>query len=225
MNSRASTFRKNGAGITLLIAPLLFLAYDIAEMPIEFIENSSQQLQEFADNLGSVRAVAILFPLGQLMLIPGIFAIVHLIRERGVGLAHAGGTLVVAGLFGHAVFSGSQLVTVEMAALDASNVDFARLLDATKESPALNVFAAMGLLGFALGFIVLGFAVLRSGSGPWWIGASMILSILLEFGGSGLFPPLGTAGVVLLSISLGYFGIRLLRMPVGEWITRVRMDA
>lgn len=209
----------------MLVAPLLLLAYDIVEMPIEFVVNSSQQLREFSANLDATRAVGILFPMSQLILIPGVFGLVHLIKERGVGLAHAGGILVVVGLFGHAVFSGAQLVTVEMATLDPSSLEFARLLDATKESPALNVFAAMGLLGFALGFIVLGFALLRSGSAPWWVAVAMILSILFEFVGSAFLPLLGTAGVVLLSVSLGYLGVRLLRMPEEEWITRVRMDA
>ncbi|MBW3589776.1 MAG: hypothetical protein KY429_10190 [Actinobacteria bacterium] len=224
MKSSTAVFRKNGAGLALLIAPLLLLAYDIAEMPIEYVNDPTRQLTEFSQNLGAMSAVALLFPLSQLVLIPGVFGLVHLIYERGAGLAHAGGALAVIGLFGHSVFSGAQIVTVEMAALDPSSGEFARLVDAMKESLALNIFAGMGLLGFALGFLVLAFAILRSGTAPWWVALSMIVALLLEFVGSGSVPLLGTVGAILFTGALAYLGLRILKMPEGEWIHRVRMD-
>jgi len=225
MKSSTAVFRKNGAGLALLVASILLLAFKIAEMPIEYVNDPFRQLGEFSDNLSAVSVMALLFPLSQLVLIPGVVGLVHLIYERGAGLAHAGGALAIIGLFGHSVFSGAQIVTVEMAALDPSSGEFAGLVEAMKESVALNIFSGMGLLGFALGFIVLAFAILRAGTAPWWVALGLIVGLLLEFVGSAFVPVLGLAGTILFAAALAYLGLRILKMPEGEWVHRVRMDA
>ena len=177
-------------------------------------------MNELAADPGRSALIGMTFAFSQLLFIPVVLGIVHLVKERGVGLAHVGALLAGLGLFGHAVYSGAQFVAIEIAQADSLEA-FERF----QKSPLLNPFTGFGFIGFLLGFILLSLALWRGGVVPGWFPAVFIVSLILEFFASGAFPPAAiVAGVVFVGV-LGWLGVKVLRMSDREWETGQSTEA
>lgn len=154
----------------------------------------------------------------QLFLIVGLLGVAHLVRSRVPVLAALGGALVLLGVFGHAVYGGVNLVMLSMSQDTGAHEVHAAVLSHGEQGIAIP-FMAAGLLGTAVGFIVLGAAVWRGGLGPRWVGPAMIAWVPLELIGAGLSVWAGYASGALYALILGTLAIAVGRSSITHWQT------
>lgn len=210
--SSAANFRRSLAGTCMILAPVVIFVSTVASTSMKFPADPEARMNEMAADPGRSALIGMTFAFSQLLFIPVVLGIVHLVKDKGVVLAHIGALLAGLGLFGHAVYSGAQFVAIEIA--KSGSVD---VFERFQKSTLLNPFTAFGFLGFLLGFILLSLALWRGGVVPGWFPVVFIVSLILEFFASGFFPPAAiVAGVVFVGV-LGWLGVKVLRMSDSEW--------
>lgn len=181
--SNTSRFHRIGVASCLLLAAALSLVWTQLQPP--FPDGYAARLAAI-DEAGTSAAVsAAVFVVSQLPMLVAVLGIAHLIRPGAPIVSRVGAALAVLGVFGHAVFGGINLVTVQMAG-DAGNREvYAGLLERVESSPAM-LFAAAGLLGTVLGFVVLALGLWRSRAVPRWVPCLLWAFVVVEFVGTSL---------------------------------------
>lgn len=213
--SDAGSFRRTLIGACTVVAPLLSLA-SVLVMP-ESGGSAAGQLAAIAEYPASSQASMLLFLFSQLAFLPAVLGIMHLLRDGGVVLGHIGGVFALLGIFGHAVVGGSFLVAVQMVGGEADREQTIALLERMQESPSFVVFALMGLVGFALGFIILVLGLWRARAAPGWVSLLIVLAFVLEFVVSNFVDYAGGAAGVLFIAGFGWIGLKVLMMSDAEW--------
>lgn len=147
-------------------------------MATSFIRSSKLS----ADLLGGQ---ALLFLGIQFALVPAALAFPWIVRGRGRTLVLVGTALYVISAFGHAAFSGAQLMLREMIASDDLGA-MREVFVAFDTSSTFVAIAVPGLVGLVFGSLILGIGIIRSTELRWWIGASLIAFLVSEFALSNL---------------------------------------
>jgi hypothetical protein len=181
--SNTSRFHRVGVAGCLLLAGVLSVVWTELQPP--FPDGSAARLAAI-DEAGTSAAVsAAVFVVSQLPMLVAVLGIAQLARRGAPVLSRVGAVLAVIGVFGHTVFGGMNLVTVLMAGDAGNRALYAGLLDQVESSPVM-AFAAAGLLGTVLGFVVLGAALWRSRAVPRWVPGLLWAFVVVEFVGTGL---------------------------------------
>lgn len=171
------------------------------------------------DEAGATATVAAaLFPASQVFMLSAVLGIAHLIRRGAPVLSNLGGGLAVLGTLGHAAFGGVALVTITMAHDVENREVHAALLDDFESSPFM-AFAAVGLIGSVLGFVLLSIGLLRSGAVARWIPLLMLLFVLVEFVGSAMSDYAAYVAALCLAASFGALALHVARSPRESWET------
>lgn len=210
----STTFRRTAAGIAMIAAAVASVIF-VALQP-ELGGGSRERLDELAANHGTATASALGFVVSQLFFLIAVLGIAHLVRTRAPVLSNLGAVFGVLGAFGHAVFGGAMLLTLEMAVVEADPAEMAALLDRF-EGGASVVFAAAGLLGTILAMLLLAIALWRTRIAPRWIPAALVAFLVLEFAASGVSRWASLAGGLLYLAALGTLGAQVLAMTDEEW--------
>jgi hypothetical protein len=149
-------------------------------------------------------------------MLAAVLGIAHLIRREAPVLSNVGGSLAVIGVFGHSVFAGISLATVQMAH-DADNRSVhAAVLEDLESSPVM-IFAAAGLLGTVLGLLVLSIGLWRSGAVPRWIPALTWLFLVVEFVGTSMSDYAVYVSGVCLVLVFGALARHIWQTPRATW--------
>lgn len=202
--------------MSLILAALLTLV-SILTMP-DFSGPTVTWLEEIA---GSRTALVsnLTWIWSQLFLAVSFVGVAHLLVSRVPRLGLAAGVLLVLGTFGHAVGGGVQLFMLVMAQDPATHEVSAALLDQYYAAPYAIPFFAAGLLGTALGFVMLGIALLRARLGAAWLGIAAIAWVPMEFVLGGLSPWMGYAsGTLFLLVFAGLADV-VRRSSISHWQT------
>jgi hypothetical protein len=191
--SPAANLRRRAAGVSLIAAPALLLTSSVLRFVfgLSFEWYLTMKLSFF------FFAVAAL-------------GLVHLLRGRADGSGHVGGAMALAGCL-----SGASIVTMAY----IFEVFQGRLPEAEAQSLYVRLVNSPlpGLL-FPVGLLILAVALFRKKEVALWAG-------LLLAAGAILFPVGRIRGLawavfacdVLLTVSLGYIGARVLTMTPAEW--------
>jgi len=213
----AANFRRTLGALCLIVAPLLHFATEHwigvgnNRTASDWLATASQQHGRFVE-------AAYLDILAGILFIPAFFAIVHVVRGRGVILAHIGVALALVGVVLFTFVSeGASLMVAVMGSpgLDSSAMTALiqkALIDA---SPVSATFLGLFLEG--LGYFLIGLAVWRSGFGYRWAGPLISIATVGAF-----FNPLNSdiqefMVDAMLVVGLAAIGFRLLVMPDSAW--------
>jgi hypothetical protein len=139
---------------------------------------------------------------GAFLLVPGLGAIMRLVRGRGAGLATAGAVLAGIGIV--ALGAGDVMITLVMGWLVKSDPHTAvTIFQGSDNSPLIGLPFSLAPL-FVLGMVLLGAALIRARAVPLWLAAMTILgAVMLPFSTAGglsaflILLPLGSALVGL----------------------------
>jgi hypothetical protein len=213
----AANFRRTLGALCLIVAPLLHFA---TEHWIGVGNNgtASDWLSTASQQHGRLVEAAYLDILAGILFIPAFFAIAHVIRGRGVILAHIGVALalVVVVLFTF-VSEGASLMVAVMGSpgLDSSAMTALIQKSLINASPASAPFYGLFLVG--LGYFLIGLAVWRSGFGYRWAGPLISIATVGAF-----FNPLNSdvqefVVDAMLVVGLAAIGFRILVMPDSAW--------
>jgi hypothetical protein len=206
-------FRRTAAGLCLIAGPLVTLIGGLVT-PWEETETEANYLQALADNPTRGQISAVLLYFGYLLIAVGIFGLIHLLRHRAVVLAHIAGVLAVWGW-------------VTLPGLLISDFYDLSLAQWNDRQDALAIFErAGGYMGgiiisvpallSLMGLVLLGFALWRARLAPLWLPAVLLAgTLIMQFGPPG--PVYWLLGTGLWLASLGYVGLKILRMSDDEW--------
>ena len=210
------------AAISLVLNAVLSVVA-IALMPA-FSESSV----EFLGTIGAAGAAATIsaaaFVIAQLPLIIAVLGLSHLAGIRAPIIAIIGGTIAVIGAFGHAVYGGTQLLNLSMAADTANHEVYAGLLDGELPLP-LMILMMCGTAGTVLGLLLLGVALLRAKVGPRWVPYAIWVWLVVEFVGSGITEWATLASGLVYLGTLGALAVTVWRSPLAVWASTAATDA
>lgn len=191
--SPVSNLRRRVAGVSLVAGPALLLLSSVLRFGFGL----------FHEWYLTMKTSFFFFALAAL-------GLVHLLRGRADGSGHVGGALALAGCL-----SGASIVTAAYALRQFEG----RVPAAELQSLYLTIVnAPLPGLCFPAGLLVLAVALWRKRVVPAWVG-------LLFAAGAVLFPVARIPALVwahfacdtLLTVSMGYIGLRLLGQTAGEW--------
>ncbi|MHA6669501.1 hypothetical protein ACX3O0_11605 [Homoserinimonas sp. A447] len=202
------------AAISLVLNAVLSVV-SIALMPA-FAQGTAENLAaiDAAGTMATISATA--FVVAQLPFIIAVLGISHLAGIRAPIIAVIAGTVAVIGGFGHAVFGGTQLVQLAMAADTANHTVYAGLLDGEMPLP-LMIMMLCGTVGTVLGMLLLGVAVLRAKVGPRWVPYAIWLWLVIEFVGTSITEWATLASGLLYLGTLGALAVAVWRSPLTVW--------
>jgi hypothetical protein len=146
-----------------------------------------------------------------------VLGLIHLVRSRGIVLAHIGGLLTVLGLIAYPVLFSTTFYDLSI----AENIgpdQGVPAFDGVEDYVGTYFVFIPAILGFAIGVILLSIALLRAGIAPPWVVVLVILSDVLIFlsGGGGL-NVLSVVGSLAFAAAFGYLGLRILGMTDEQW--------
>lgn len=165
--------------VSLIVFALLSAVW-VLLLP-DHVEDPYDSLVAVAGAGGTAKIAVIALALSQLPFMIGVAGVAAWLHPAAPRLAWTGGTMAVLGGFGHAVFSGAEMVRQSMASDPAGNADIAGQV---QSFAPLVPFMAAGLLGTVVGLVLLGVAHRRSHAAPRWTGPALLAFVVVEFVGS-----------------------------------------
>ncbi len=213
-----TNFRRTLGGLALILAPILFAVTEIT-YPVSN-GNGADQLDVAARNHDLMLTDTFLGIAAAILFIPAVFALLHVTRRRGVVLGHVAAILTVVGVcLAHLALAGLNLMLWAMAGPGVDRKAMATFLDQTQQNPAALPLV-LGHFLFAIGIILFGVAVWRSGFGYRWAGVAIAVGVLIDIVGG----MSGLPDVLVSIVSDGIFctglaavGLSVLLTPDDEW--------
>ena len=221
----STNFRRTLGGLCLILAPVLFAINEITYPGGG--GSGADQLATAARNHDLMLADIYIGIASAILFIPAVMTLLHITRRRGVVLGHVAGVLSVAGIgLAGLALSGLQLMLWAMAGPGVDRQAMATFIDQVQHNPA-GLPLVMGHDLFALGLILFGVAVWRSGFGYRWAGPAVGFGIVLDIVGGSIGLPDMAISVISDAIfvtALAAIGLRVLLTPDAQWLAAEQVD-
>ena len=209
-----TNFRRTLGGLALIVAPALFAITEIT-YPVGN-GSGADQLDAAARNHDVMLTDTFVGIASAILFIPAVFALLHLTRRRGVVLGHVAAILTIVGVsLAHLALAGLNLMLWAMAGPGVDRKAMAIFLDQTQQNPAALPLV-LGHFLFALGIILFGIAVWRSGFGYRWAGVAIAVGVLVDIAGG----MTGLPDVLVSVVSDGIFCTGLAAVGLNVLLTR-----
>lgn len=213
--SNAHHFRKQVAGICMLIAPVLLLAGVIIHP-----ETGSSESSMIAAAAGDPDAWywSHLLVLGSLVLaVPATLGFMHMLREREVAWGHAGGGLAMLGII---AFVG--IVTVEgfvgWQAATGDRAEMTALLQRLFDSDGFGALFGIASFGYVLGIVTLAMGLYRARATQSYFALFLAAgAVLLTIAAPTASELLAVIGAAFLVVGSGMVGRTVLSESDEEW--------
>lgn len=213
MLTNANSFRRVAAGASLVLAPLCLLLGMAADPSEPGVEDPLV----YAHNPGAVGVSATLLHYAWILWVPGVIGLVHLVRRKGVVLAHIAGVIAVLGLINFSALMISDffdIVAYQMLPADQAE----KLMQDAAQPAMIAAWQLPGMIGSFLGLVLVAVAYARAGRAGWWFPAGVLAGIVVWlFGASAWNLVLGLGGPVILLVVFGVVGVSMIRMRDEEW--------
>jgi len=205
--TNASAFRRR-AGATAIIAFFCLLAASTLLEPTDSHANSDQ-LRAAAAHPGAMQASAWCEILAGMLAPVVVITLMHIVRRRGVVLAHIGGILGILGSASGIMIGLHSLFIVALAgnAGGTGNAVLTRLDHIASPIPVLFFVLPVALALLAV-------AAVRAGLAPRWVIPAAVLFVLADY------VPAPGAEIIQMALGLAAFGriaYRILGMSDTEW--------
>jgi hypothetical protein len=207
-------FRRTVAGGATIAAGVFTFAGMLAD-PRAADDGHRAYLASLVANPGSVQVSTALLWVGYVSTVVMMLAMVHLVRDRGVVLAHVGALIAIPA--GMTVTGVLIIDTIELGITRQLGLEAALALDESGELlPVLILFIAQAPL-LLLGFILLQIALWRSGFVP-GIYPVVVLTAQAAFVLGATTWPVGPIATGVLALAYGWLGVRILRLDDASWL-------
>lgn len=191
--SRLSALALVGAGVGIVLGHLL---------TVPPTGKASVYVADLAAHRTTGVIGGLLTAVGAFLLVPGLAAVLRLVRERGARLATIGAVLAGTGIV--ALGAGDVMITLVMGGLVEKNPGLATaLFEISDTEPLIGLPFALAPL-FVLGMVLLGIALYRARTVPVWLAVLTIVGAVGVFfssaGGVSAFIPLLPLGIALVGL-------------------------
>ena len=200
--SRVHRFDRLVGGAAIVVAPILFAFAEIANPATG--DTPAEELSSGAPHLGLWLAVIYAGIASSILFVVGTLALVGILHRRGAVLVRVAAAFTVLGAcLSGLVLAGLQTALHGMAAPGVDHAAMIKFLNTESQDAAVLPFVAGHYL-FALGVILLGVAIWRSGFGSRWAGVAVALGVVVDvvFGILGLDQS-RTGDIVISAVSDG----------------------
>lgn len=208
----ANNFRRTGAGLCLIAAPLVGLIS--AFITPRFTGGMGAELAAISEHTERWLVGEFLNLITFFLFMLAVLGILHLLRHRGVVLGHVGGGLVLLGAFFHGTIIGYALVEVPLVESGGARDRMVEFANGTYESAAFTMIL-LPFLSFFVGWVLLAIALWGARVAPLWVAATLGVAPLSEFFGPEAVSP--ELMFTLFLIAFGYVGLRILQLSDKEW--------
>jgi len=207
-------FRRNGAAVALIAAPLLAVASRFVYRPTSG-NQPAKLLTALHDGHGRALLGTVLFVASGLPFAIAALGIGHMLRGRFPKLSSIGASLAVLGAFSDSIASAFTIVYVQMSRDPAHTTAYAAVIKQADKIEGL--FSILGILGTVVGLLLLSIGLFRSRIGHRWVGPLLWAFLLLEFIGSGTSASIGLASVTLALIAYWALAATVFQSPRSQW--------
>jgi Domain of unknown function (DUF4386) len=213
--AKTERFRRRVAGISLIGFAVALVGQDLVGPRTP--SDAAGTYAAVAADQGGMIATSVLLLVSSLFLVPAVWGILRVLRERGATLGHIGGALAIVGALGHVAVMTYQLALVEMTKAGDREAMVA-LIDRLDSSPVVGVIVFPMILSFALGLLILAVALWRARFVQGWAAALVLGAVLLDVGApDGAPASVSIAKQLLAFAAFAYVGLRMLRMSDADW--------
>lgn len=209
----ARTLHRTIGGIALLGAPSVGVIGSIVYMP--FATGAASNTPVIAAQPTRFLVANLLFLLTEVLLLPAILALLHLLRDRSTILGHLGASFGLLGVLGHTAFIGYSAAQVPLVQSLTDPAQLQTVGQRAMTSPFFAITLLTFLLGTYLGFILLAVGLWRSRIAAPWTALLLALPVVTDMAAPPHISLILTN--LLLLLSLGWLGLRVLRMNDAEW--------
>ena len=218
----ASNFRRTLGALCITAAPVLFA---FGEMTGPSGDGPAALLTEYARNRGAALSYIYLGAAVSVLWIAASFALLTVLRRRGVVLGHVAAILVVLGVsLSGLMLNGASLMIWAMSSPGVDQHAMLTFLQQVQHEPAAAPMT-FGHELMAIGIVLFGLAIWRSGFGYRWAGPLIALGVLLDVvAGTVGLEDTRTGDLVFSLISnamlvagLGSVGLRMVWLGDAEW--------
>lgn len=206
-------FGRTLAGIGLIAGPTLFLIATLVSPA--WSDDTAAYLEEVADNEAAHVVSGLIFLLGALLLIAGMFGVIRLFRERRVNLGQIAAGMIIIGVIASTSFYAIGVTEIAMVDSAADRDEMVALSERAEESAGAVVIILLFLIGIVLGSLLLAFALWRRRVVPPWVPAVLVVSTVLSFFSSSQV--MAAISFALLAAAFGAIGLRILSLSDEEW--------
>jgi hypothetical protein len=208
-------------GWSLVLGPLFLLASALASPPLKSTESAT--IAEIAHHPDRWYWFALFTTIGSILLVPALFGVMGLLRERTPWLANLGGGLAQLGVLVAIGDSMTQLLIWKMGSPGADPAQMAALARRYDDAAGASLVFTIGGLALLVGCVLLAIGVWRTRVAPRWAAVGLPLGAVLNVAGfSAASTPLLIVSCVVLVVALGAVG-RVVLEP--EARARVRREA
>lgn len=208
----ANNFRRTGAGLCLIAAPLVGLLS--AFITPRFADDIEDQRAAISEHTGRWLVSEFLNLITFFLFMLAVLGIVHLLRHRSVVLGHVGGGLVLLGAFFHGAIIGFALVEVPLVESGGAGGRMIEFANGMYESTAFMMIL-FPFLAFFAGWVLLAIALWRTQVAPLWVAATLGVAPLSEFFSPETVSP--ELMFALFLVAFGYVGLKVLRLSDKDW--------
>ncbi|ACZ90278.1 hypothetical protein [Streptosporangium roseum] len=206
-------FRRRAAGASLVLAPLCLLL----GMIVDPLEAGGDDVLGYASNPAATGISATLLHYAWVLWVPGVIGLVHLVRRRGVVLAHLAGAVTVLGLINFSslmIADFFDIVLYQRLPVDQAT----RILEDAAQPAMVVAWQIPGMIGSFLGLILVAVAYTRAGRAGWWFPVGVLAGMVVWLVGARSWNPVfGYAGPAILLAAFGAVGVAMIRMTDEEW--------
>lgn len=183
MGEKVPSVLRVGSGVSMVLAPLLWLASSALGPGHEASKTLAGVLPYIATDPDRFLASVLLGLLSLILMVPAVLGVAHLLHRQMPLLALAGAALVLLGLLSLAVLHGVQLVQHQMIQETADRQQMVALLERLEGGIGTKVIFVGLFLGLFLGWVILSTGLVKSGSVPKAIPVFLFASLVLNFAG------------------------------------------
>ena len=174
-DTRASRTRTILGATSLVLGSVLFAATDLVNPYTGSLDN---HVAVARDEVNAVAAYSLIWLAASFLLVAGAATAMGRIRNRGAGLALAGGTLAGAGAIAGAAIAGFESIPITLASALPEDELLKATLTSFDSSAVLGVLFLILLLGTALGWPLLIGGAARAGLMSRWFVALSIVGVV-----------------------------------------------
>jgi len=199
--------RRVGFGLSMILAPLLWLASAALGPPHRASKHLADVLPYVAADPDRYLAFTLVGVLSLALFVPAVLGVAHVLREQRPLLALSGAALAVVGILSSAVIHGVQFVQQQMIDVAADRGQMVALLQRTEAGIGLKVTFVGIILGLLLGWLILSGALFVTRVVPRAIPVLIVVSFMVNI----VKPELGIVSRLFFLIGLGWLGSLVLR--------------